>query len=112
MHDDDDDVSKLSAIIAAQGTKLAHRLSELDLIDLNDDDEEEVGFSHWNDLDTGEIVVAIEVGESMYWEAGTQLIEQIEAPSGLWFRPLGTDGMPVDDWKRAGPPPAIRRGMN
>jgi hypothetical protein len=108
----DDDVSKLSAAIAAQGTKLAHRLSELDLIDLNDDSDEEVGIAHWNDLETGEIVVAIDTGESMFWEAGRELVEQVERSDGLWFRVLGADGQVVEDWKRAGPPPAIRRGMN
>jgi hypothetical protein len=75
------DIEKLAAINAAQVQRLALRLSELELVDLGDDPDEEIEFGFVNDLATGEIVVAIAIDGSTYWEAGRELIEQ-KAASG------------------------------
>ena len=56
--------------------------------------------------------VAIDTGGSMFWEAGRQLIEQQERPDGLWYRRVGEDGEPVEDWQQAGPPPPSRASGN
>lgn len=104
--------ASLSETHAAQLQRLALRLSELDLLDLGDDPGEEIAVAVINDLKTGEVVTAIDVGESMYWEAGRELIEQQERSDGLWRRRLGDDGQPVEDWRRVGPPPPSRAAGN
>jgi hypothetical protein len=101
-----DDISKLAAINAAQIQKLTGRLKKLGLIDPEDDPDEEVGIAFINDARTGDIITAIDTGTSMYWEAGTELIEQVELSDGLWHRRLGDHGQPVEDWTRRPPPPS------
>ena len=106
-----DEITTMSQANAAQLHKLANRLSELGLIDLNDDDpDEEIGIAFVNDVETGEITVAIDTGESMYWEAGRQLIEQREGRGRMLYRRLDDQGDPIEDWRNAPPPPSRSAG--
>ena len=101
----------LSNANAAQLHRLAQRLVALGLIDLDEPDEE-IEIGHINDLVTGEIVVAIAPGESVYWEAGTTLMEQQERPDGVWVRRLDDEGEPVEEWKRVAAPPPSTASTN
>ena len=105
--------AKLANTNAAQVHRLALRLVELDLIDLTDSVPEvegavapsdEIGVITINDLFTGEIVIAIEDGESMFWEHGSDVIEQRPARGGIEFRRIGPDGS-ASDWQFTPPPP-------
>jgi hypothetical protein len=92
----------LSGPIAAQVQRLAVRLTELDLLDLDDDPDGEIEFGFVADpAGSGEIVTAIAVGDSTYWEAGRELIEQREAGGRIRYR-IGPDG----PWQDAPPPPS------
>ncbi|MEO8092063.1 MAG: hypothetical protein ABI726_05075 [bacterium] len=110
--------AKIAADLAesntAQVTRLALRLVELDLIDLNDDEvpevegtispENEIGVLTINSVLTGEIVVAIEDGESLFHEHGSDVIEQRPARGRIEFRRIGPDGS-ASDWQFTPPPP-------
>jgi hypothetical protein len=95
----------LSNANAAQLHRLALRLTELDLLDLEDDPDGEIEIGSINDLVTGEIIVAIAVDGSTYWEHGRDLIEQREAAGRTQYRHIGVDGEP-GPWKNAPPPPS------
>jgi hypothetical protein len=49
-------------------------------------------------------------GESAYWDAGRELIEQREAAGRMKDRRLGADGTLVEDWQDAPPPPSRSAG--
>jgi hypothetical protein len=105
----DDDIAKLSRINAAQAHKLAMRLAEAGLIDLNDGSDEEVGIVTINDASTGEVITAIDNGVALYWEQGTTLIEQLEAAGRIRYRTIEHD-VRRGKWQDAPPPPSRAAG--
>jgi hypothetical protein len=61
---------------------------------------------HWLNANTGELVVALSIGDLTYHEGNGKLIVQRERAGRLEWTRLGDDGEPVEPWEGIAPPPS------